>query len=455
MTDQPYFLPYQQTWLDDQSRFKLWRKSRRIGATYIQSYEDVRDAAKAEGSMDVWFSSADLSAAKEYIDYVTQWSRLLDLGARYLGEVLIDAEQDLKSYSVEYANGRRIHALSSRPAAFRSKGGKLVLDEFAHHADQEAMWKAARPIITWGYPVRVLSTLNGKGNRYYRMVSAAEQGEPPFSLHSVTIEDAVAQGLADRITGRRLSEAERAAWLAEERAACGDEETWQQEYMCVAVDEATAWLTWELIVSAEHPRAGDPGRYEGGPCYAGMDIARRRDLTIIWVKELVGDILWTREVVRMKNASFAAQDAELARIIRTYDVRRLCMDQTGIGEKPVEDAKRHHGAYRVEGVIFSAPAKQHLATIIKQAYEDRRVRTPAERAIRDAHHAVRKVTTFAGNPRFDAERTKAGHADEFWAHALALHAAEGADQGRFRPIGIEVPGITMPDDGFIPAGGLA
>ncbi|KKK67174.1 hypothetical protein LCGC14_2956700, partial [marine sediment metagenome] len=276
-----------------------------------------------------------------------------------------------------------------------------------------------------------------------------------WSLHSVTIEQAVAQGLADKILGCKLTEAERAAWLEEEREACGDEETWQQEYMCVAVDEATAWLTWELIVSAEHARAGDPAHYEGGPCYAGMDIARRRDLTIIWVKELVGDVLWTREVVRMKNASFAAQDAELARVFAGYDVRRLCMDQTGIGEKPVEDAKRHHGAYRVEGVIFSAPAKQHLATIIKQAYEDRRVRTPAERAIRDAHHAVRKVTTVAGNPRFDAERTQAGHADEFWAHGLALHAAEGANQGRFRPIGVEVPGITMPDDGFIPAGGLA
>ncbi len=29
-----------------------------------------------------------------------------------------------------------------------------------------------------------------------------------------------------------------------------------------------------------------------------------------------------------------------------------------------------------------------------------------------------------GNPRFDADRNEAGHADEFWAHMLALHAGE-------------------------------
>ena len=43
------------------------------------------------------------------------------------------------------------------------------------------------------------------------------------------------------------------------------------------------------------------------------------------------------------------------------------------------------------------------------------------------------------------------HADEFWAHGLALHAAEGADQGRFRPIGVEEAPAAMPEDGFIPA----
>ena len=198
--------------------------------------------------------------------------------------------------------------------------------------------------------------------------------------------------------------------------------------MCQPVDEATAWLTWDLITGGEHKDAGKPELYQGGDCYVGMDIARRRHLTIIWVDEMVGDVLVTREVVKMMKATFAAQDAELARVMATYKVRRACIDQTGIGEKPVEDAKKNHGEYRVEGVLFNGTIKQHLAQVLKQRYEDKKVRTPEDKDIRAAHHAVRKTTTVAGNPRFDADQTELGHADEFWAHALAVHAAEETHQ---------------------------
>ncbi|MBW8034208.1 MAG: hypothetical protein FVQ79_00640 [Planctomycetes bacterium] len=480
-----YFLKYQLDWIRDQRRFKIWEKSRRIGATYAQSYEDVVDASRQNNPIDIWFTSADLSAAQEYIRYCEQWTKLFKHAAHDLGEIIIDSDNDIRALAIEFANGKRIHALSSNPKAFRSKGGKLVIDEYAYHGDAESLWKAALPIITWGFPVRILSTYNGKGNRYYRMVSDARKGNR-WSLHSTTIEDAVDAGLAEKIIGQsiigrvsesntkpelealleqiskegddialrvlsgrieqalakgedarhikqslihlQLNAADRQAWLDEQKDACGDEETWQQEYMCQPVDEATAWLTWDLITGVEHEDAGKPELYQGGDCYAGIDIGRRNDLFVIEVDELVGDTLWTREVVRMKNASFAAQDAELDRVFGQYNIRRACMDQTGMGEKPVEDAKRRHGEYKVEGIIFSGPVKQHLATIIKQKYEDKLLRTPVERAYRESHHAVRKMTTVAGNPRFDADHTEAGHADEFWAHSLALHAAEDVVQ---------------------------
>jgi len=420
-----YFLPYQAKWITDTSRLKILEKSRRIGATYVEAYEDTVDASKQTDPMDVWFSSADETAAREYIRYCETWTKLYSVAAEFLGEIVLDKKDDVKAYSIEYASGKRIYALSSSPNAFRSKGGKLVLDEFAFHKDPEAMWKAASPVITWGFPARVLSTYNGKGNRYYRMVEDAKKGNK-WSLHSVTIEDAVRQGLVSKILGHEASADEVAAFLADCRDIAGDEETYQQEYMCNPIDEATAWLTWELIVSAEHPDAGKPELYAGGPCFVGNDIGRRRDLTVIWVLEKVGDVLWTREVVSMKGKSFAEQDAEMARIFATYNVRRLCKDQTGMGEKPVEDDQRKFGASRVEGLLFSGPVKQDLAVAGKQQFEDRRVRIPGTRAIRESHHSVRKLTTVAGNPRFDADRSEAGHADEFWAHMLAIHAAGNA-----------------------------
>lgn len=418
-----YFLPYQADWLRDTSRLKIWEKSRRIGATYAQAYEDVVDASAQQGAMDVWFTSADESAAKEYIRYCAMWSEVLSVGAEDLGEIVLDGPGAIKALAIQFASGKRIHGLSSNPTAFRSKGGKLVIDEFAFHPRPDDLWKAAGPVVTWGYPVRILSTYNGKGNRYYRMVDEARKGNS-WSLHTTTIEDAVAAGLAARVRGQETATPEdMAAFLAECRDLAGDWETYLQEYMCQPVDEATAWLTWDLITAVESPDAGFPDGYEGGDAYVGMDIGRKRDLTVIWVVERVGDVLWTREVVSMKGMTFAAQDAALDQVMASYNVRRCCMDATGLGLKPVEDAQKRHGSSRIEGVTFTAAVKQHLAGLVKEAFEDRKVRIPADRAIRDAHHAVRKLTTAAGNPRFDADRTEVGHADQFWAHGLALHAA--------------------------------
>ncbi|MFK1244771.1 hypothetical protein ACIUWX_29415 [Pseudomonas aeruginosa] len=57
--------------------------------------------------------------------------------------------------------------------------------------------------------------------------------------------------------------------------------------------------------------------------------------------------------------------------------------------------------------------------------EDHKVRIPYDPKIRAALREVTKQTTAAGNIRFTAERTADGHADEFWALGLAIHAASG------------------------------
>lgn len=437
-----YFLPYQERWLWDERRYKEWEKSRRIGATYVVSYGHVRRAVKV-AKRDRWFSSADESAAKEYILYCRQWAEIFEKAAEYLGEIVIDKKNDITAFALQFANGNRIHALRSNPKAFRSKGGDVTLDEFAHHDDQREMWRAARPVIQWGGDIELLSTHNGKGF-FFQMVDEAKRkaATTKWSLHSTDIFLAVREGLADKIVGRKLSPAEREAWLDEQRETCLDEEAWQQEFCCIPMDEATAFLTYDLIAAIEDELAGDPGRYAGGRIFIGNDIARRGDLWVAWVVELVGDVLWTREVSILKGQSFAAQDAEMDRLTRAYPAwERLCMDQTGMGEKPVEDAKRRYGDHKVEGVLMTAAVQQELAFAFKRTIEDRQFRAPKTADVRDDFHSVKKVTTTAGNIRFDAERTKLGHADRFWAASLACHAAglESAEPG-IRSLAPSLPG---------------
>ena len=252
MNPADYFLPYQAKWLKDNSKVKIWEKSRRIGATYAQSYEDVRDCLK-ETVPGVWFSSADESAGKEYIRYCEKWAKGFNAGAKSLGEIILDEKKGIKGTVIEFKNGSRITALSSNPKAFRSKGGKVVLDEFAWHDDPDTLWAAAKPCITWGFPLRILSTHNGTTCRYFRFVDQVKKGKLNWSLHTTTIQQAVEDGLVDKILGHKTTPEERAEWLIQEHASCDDEDTWQQEYCCIPVDGASAFLTYDLIRACESP----------------------------------------------------------------------------------------------------------------------------------------------------------------------------------------------------------
>jgi phage FluMu gp28-like protein len=135
------------------------------------------------------------------------------------------------------------------------------------------------------------------------------------------------------------------------------------------------------------------------------------------------------QVIARRRIKFAEQDRLLDEAVKRYRVGKIAIDQTGMGEKPVEDAKRRYGEYMVDGVLMNLPVKLHLATIIKQEFQDRKCRIPmGDRDVRSDLHAVRKIVTPAGNATFDAERTEQGHADRFWAKALAVLAKGGGYQ---------------------------
>ena len=420
-----YFLPYQQRWLDDKAKIKIWEKSRRIGATYVQSYEDVRDCINRSVPA-VWFSSADESAAKEYIDYCEKWVKLFHATAKRLGEVIIDNEKDIKALVIEFSNGTKIHALSSNPKSFRSKGGKVVLDEFAFHNNPDELWKAARPCITWGFPLRILSTHNGQNCLYYKFIDQVIKGKLNWSHHKTPIQLAVSEGLVDKIYQRKTTLQEQEDWMANEKDNCFDEYTWLQEYCCIAVDEASAFLPYDLIATCELNDILRPLEDIKHDFYVGVDIGRRKDLTVIWVLEKIENIKYTRLVVELAKMPFHKQEEILHEILSHKLFRRDCQDDTGIGMQMAENAQVKFGKFRVEGVTFTNKVKEDLAYRLRTEFENKTVFIPNRHEIREDLHSVRKITTASNNIRFDADRSDNGHADRFWALALALHAADNA-----------------------------
>lgn len=425
MKESAYFLPYQISWLHDRSPIKIWEKSRRIGATYVQSFEDVRDCIAGK-IPSVWFSSADESAAREYIGYAEMWVKVFDAAARYAGQQVLDSDRNIKTFVIEYANGVKQHALSSNPKAFRSKGGKVILDEFAWHDYAHKLWQAARPVITWGYPLRILSTHNGANSLYNKFITSIRQGRLKWALHKTDVFQAVQEGLVDKILGRKASVEERAAWIQEQHDNCFDENTWLQEYCCTPVDEATAFLTYEMIMNVEREGLIRDLSEITGDMYVGVDIGRRRDLTVIWILEGMGSVNHSRQVKVLEKAPFHAQREALFSVLSHPRLRRCCIDATGLGMQLAEEAQNAVGKYRVETINFTARVKEELAYQLRTAVEDRSVLIPPEHEIREDLHSVRRITTAAGTVRFDVAASEGphSHADRFWALALALHAGK-------------------------------
>ena len=405
--------PYQRRWLDDASRFKIGMFARQTGKTFTTTLEIVDDCVAADmaGGRARWviLSRGERQAREAMDEGVKLHLRAYGMAAELLETDVKFDDITYRAVEVAFPRGGRITALPANPDTARGYSANVFLDEFAFHADSRAIWKALFPVVSKsGLRLRVTSTPNGKNNRFYELWSATDQ---VWSRHRADIHQAVADGLDRNV--------------AELRAGLADEDAWRQEYELEFQDEAGAWLSYDIISACEDAAAGQPDLYQGGPCVIGNDIARRNDLWVAWVGEIIGDVLWTREISTLRAASFAAQDAEIARLMERYRVERLVMDQTGMGEKPVEDAKRLYGAGRVFGIQLVGAVRLNVATVAKQRFEDRRMRIPmGDAALRADLHKIKKVNSETGLPRLVAERDGEGHADRAWAAFLCTAGAD-------------------------------
>ena len=422
------FLPYQSRWIADKSRLKLMEKGRQIGLSWSTAYATVSRTAVETAKRDQWTSSRDEMQARLFIEDCKLFSGILDLAAQDMGEQVIDHEQKQTAQVLKFLSGRAIYSMSSNADAQAGKRGGRVLDEFALHPDPRKLWSIAYPGITWGGQLEVISTHRGSHNYFNQLVRDIKEGDNPkkISLHTVTLEHALADGFLWKLQKslpadderQEMTEAEYFDWV---KAGAADEESFLQEYMCLPADDDAAFLEYDLIASCEYASNTDWSRIEGRQLYAGIDIGRKKDLTVLWVVELLGDVLYTRHIEVLQNMRKGDQE----KVIWPWIERcvRTCIDATGLGIGWADDAQAKYGEARVEAVTFTPKVKEALAYPIRSRMDDRRLRIPYDKHIRADLRQVTKQVTAAGNIRFTAERTPDGHADRFWALGLAIEAA--------------------------------
>ena len=403
-------LPYQREDVECDARLRWCCWSRQTGKSFTKSLRRIlRGLTRRRTQV---FLSAGERQSRELMAKARQHCQALQVACDY-GDQSYFAGTSFRQLEITLPNSVRIIGLPANPQTARGFTGDVLLDEFAMHVDDRQIWAAMFPTLLRGDgELDVASTPKGLGN-----VFAQLRGNDRFGHSTVTLPDAIRQGLD--------------VDLEEVRRSMGDEELFRQEFLCEFLDEATAFLTYEQIAACEDTRLAkavsvDELRRVGGELFVGVDIGRKRDLTVLWLLSRDGETFLTRGVFEMSLAPFREQYALLSELLSLRCVRRCCIDAGGLGMQLAESAVEDFGAHRVEAVTFTSALKSQLAGRLRVAVEARRIRIPVDEAIRNDWHSLGRSVSETGHFRLDAAHGAGGHADRFWAAALALQAADGA-----------------------------
>jgi phage FluMu gp28-like protein len=416
-------------------------KSRRIGLTWgVAAFAALKAAAAPEaGGQNIWYMGYDKDMTLEFIEVCAMWARAFGLVAGDIEEeeVLDAGEKGVKAFSIRFASGFRITALPSVPRALRGKQGIVIIDEAAFHKNVDEVIKAAMALLIWGGQVVVISTHDGASNPFNKLITEIDAGNRAGNTMKITFRDALDAGLYERVAmvakTKGVDLDPKNEWIDGIYAAYGDDAG--EELDCVPKIGSGSLLSIEDIIACEHDDCGDPDLYAGGLLYLGRDVARRRDGAVMKGMELIGDVQWERDHYRERGATFAAQDAYMDWVFANRRLAQAWIDQTGMGEKVVEDAQIRHGTSRVVGMLLTGPNRLDLSLSLQRRFQERRIRIRKDPITRSDLMAIKKMgSEESGTMRIvnDGEV----HADEFWAYALASRAADmPAELYQYRGIG--------------------
>lgn len=430
------FYDFQLDWLFDPSRFALCNKSRQIGMSHTTAAEVVMWGAFLGETTTL--ISIGQREADEVLDKAKKHAKALELLGSRWARATPNGEQ------LRFASGGRIIAVPSSSGG-RSFSGNVFLDEYAYLEKPEEIWDAAAAVTLHSGKFRVASTPNGVGNSFHKLLTDPKANRG-WTMHEFPIERAIADGMRVNLED---------CWTM----AKGDPRIFDQLFRCKFLDGEVQYIPSDLVYEAS---VDDLYTYEGD-YFGGLDIGRTVDRTVLIVVRKRPDeqriLAW---IASCKRTDSDALEALVEWAFKVFNLRRLCVDATGMGAFPTERMQKKHGKLRVEAVNFSAPVKEDLATTLYSGFAERNVKIAKTNAAIQLPHgismsllvdangqsipwarpepkaaeqlrgdvcAIRREITAAGNIRYDAPHTDAGHADSAWALALALHAC-GKAPGR-------------------------
>jgi phage FluMu gp28-like protein len=474
-TPSSVLLPYQQAWVADESQVCVAEKSRRVGLSWAEACKSVLKAAPANGD-DTWYIGYNKDMSEEFIRDCAFWAQHFNVVAGELEEFMFnDEERDILAFRIRFASGLRITALSSRPSNLRGKQGRVVIDEAAFHDKLGELLKAAFALLIWGGTVSIISTHDGVENPFNELINDIRAGKKPYSLHRITFDEAIAQGLCKRVflsTGRTWSAQAEAEWAETIRAIYRPNDS--EELDVIPSQSGGAYMSRSLIESRMDQsipvlRLTCPDAFEQRPSAEreafvadwieehlqpllaalprdlrsvyGLDFARTGDLSVLY--PLLEEQNLHRRMpflVEMRNVPFKQQE-QLLFWVADHLPRFSggAHDARGNGQYLAEVAMQRYGASMIHQVMLTQQWYRENMPRYKAAFEDGEITIAKDADVLADHRAI---VVDKGVPKVpDSGHTTGSdggqrHGDAAIAGALAWHASlNHGSPIEFEPVG--------------------
>lgn len=449
-------MQYQVDWIADKSQVKVMEKSRRIGISYAEAADDVLYAASAKGA-NVYYISYNKEMTQGFIQDCATWARAFNAAASHIEESVIEEEdKQILTFTIRFDSGHMIQAFTSSPRNLRSKGRpgeRLVVDEAAFLDDIKAVLKAAMAMTMWGGQIRIISTHDGDDNPFNELINDVRSGKFPYSLHRVDLDDALRDGLYQKIctvTGQTWTRESEAEWrqVMVNRYKPNEDE----ELFCIPAKGGGAWLNRALVEARMQP--APVIRFTGTADFnnatpeqrkrqmqdwiddvlqplmqfdpnlrhaLGMDFARTGDLSSIAPNEIAANLHERIPfIVEMKNVPYNQQLQVLFALGDTLPrLSGMVIDSRGNGSYVGEAAHDRYGSLVLRLMPTEGWYRDNMPSY-KAAFEDGTITVPQHDGLLQGHRAIRLIR---GVPRMPDGKTEDGsHGDSTMA-CIYSHAA--------------------------------
>jgi len=421
--------PYQRKFLTDQSDRRIVLKARQVGFSTLLALESLIRVINPEKT--VLLVSVSDRQSQELMNKVSYFLRqvekftfpakytptleephLVSLAKPEEAEFVLEPfiiVRETKTEKIFKSNSRIISLPNSPQTVCGYQADYCYIDEFAKFDKDRDIMNAIEPSLSRGGKLTLNSTPFGKRGLFYNIWEDAKK--KGYSVHKIPWTACPDKNYQKEIGGFKRR------W---------DPINFAQEYEMKFISEALSFFPYSLTMPCVNHKLVNVHKLDS-PNYTamGVDFGQKSSQSVAITVEKTEQQIEDKTVplIIVKNITdwklltkYKKIESHIKQMHKDLNPTIIRVDQTGLGITIMDFLRSNIGA-AVQGIKFTAPIKERMATDLRNLFENKQIHIPDNRKLLHQLNNLERNVTDLGTVRF--MHSKGEHDDYVWALCLA------------------------------------